>query len=145
MLNRRYLLRFQFCLRVSLTVALLTVVATPSFSYLVRARQSAPELTVVAGEDAFELNWTAMAGTDCNALWAWTNPEGWQQIGGVNLTGTLYTHADAIAGTTYYHAIRSVNADRMDRTGDPEAVRLRLCTSGSSHTGAGNQARLQKD
>ena len=110
MLNRRYVLRLQFCLRVSLTVALLTVVATPSFSYLVRARQSAEELTVVAGEDAFELNGTAMAGTDCNALWAWTNPDGWQQIGGNSLTDTSYNQFGLAPGRTYHSTMRAARA-----------------------------------
>ncbi len=110
MLNPRYLLRLQFCLRVSLTIALLTVVAAPSLPYLVWAQQSAPELTVVAGEDAFELSWTAVAGAERYALWAWASPDGWQRTGGNSLTNTSYSHFRFTPGRTYHYTMRAAHA-----------------------------------
>lgn len=71
---------------------------------------AAPTLTADAGEGEVELSWGAVEGAARYELWVWTSVDGFQQIGGVNLTGTSFTHADAVAGTTYYYAIRAVSA-----------------------------------
>ena len=72
---------------------------------------AAPTLTAQAGEGEVELSWGTVQGAERYELWVWTNADGWQQIGGDNLTGTTYSHAGLTAGTTYYFTIRAVNAD----------------------------------
>ena len=71
---------------------------------------AAPTLTAQAGEGEVELSWGTVQGAERYELWVWTNADGWQQIGGDNLTGTTYSHAGLTAGTTYHFAIRAVNA-----------------------------------
>ena len=70
----------------------------------------APTLTAETGESAVELSWTEVQGAERYELWVWTSADGWQQIGGDNLTVTTYSHAGLTAGTTYYFTIRAVNA-----------------------------------
>ena len=72
---------------------------------------SVPALTAEAAESAVEVGWTAVVGAARYELWVWDRVNDWRQIGGDTLTGTNYTHADVTAGTTYYYAIRAVNAD----------------------------------
>ena len=71
---------------------------------------SAPALTAAAGEDAIVVSWDAVEGAVRYELWAWTNADGWEEIGGDSLTGTTFTHTDATGGTTYYYSARAVNA-----------------------------------
>ena len=100
-----------------LAVALLAVAAVLVNTNLVWAQQtsteaslSAPTLTAEAGESAVGLTWTAVTGAERYELWVWTSVDGWQQIGGDNLTGTTYNHSGLAAGTTYYYTVRAVNA-----------------------------------
>ena len=72
---------------------------------------SVPALTAEAAESAVEVSWTAVGGAARYELWVWDRVNDWRQIGGNSLTGTTYTHSDVTAGTTYYYAIRTVNAD----------------------------------
>ena len=72
---------------------------------------STPALTAEAAESAVEVSWTAVVGAARYALWVWDSVNEWRQIGGDSLTGTTYTHSDVSAGTTYWYAIRAVNAD----------------------------------
>ena len=76
---------------------------------------AAPALSAQAVEGAVELAWGAVQGAERYELWVWTSADGWQQIGGDNLTGTTYSHAALTAGTTYHYTIRAVNA--ADETG----------------------------
>ena len=55
-----------------------------------------------------------MAGAVRYELWVWDSVNEWQQLGGDNLSGTAYTHTGVTAGTTYYYAIRAVNAGGRD-------------------------------
>ena len=71
---------------------------------------SVPSLTAEAAESAVEVSWTAVVGAARYELWVWDSVNGWAQIGGNSLTGTTYTHSDVTAGTTYYYAVRAVNA-----------------------------------
>ena len=72
---------------------------------------AAPELTARTVAGAVELSWNAVPGAARYELstW-WASDPGWQPLGGDSLTGTAYTHTDVAAGTTYYYAIRAVNA-----------------------------------
>ncbi len=70
----------------------------------------APTLTAeLTGVDV-KLSWDAVTGAVRYELWYWTSAEGWQQIGGDNLTATSYTHAGPELGTTYFYTVRAVNA-----------------------------------
>ncbi len=71
---------------------------------------STPALTAEAGDDGVDLSWTAVTGAARYELWAWTSADGWYDIGGDNLTGTTFTHSDVTDGTTYWYAVRAVNA-----------------------------------
>ncbi len=84
-----------------------TATATPT----VEAQAlTAPTLTAQDTGGAVELSWTAVAGAVRYELFYWTSAEGWQQLGGDNLTATSYTHSGPEVGTTYYYTVRGVNA-----------------------------------
>ena len=83
-----------------------TLTATPTST---ASLFSAPVLTAVATEGAVDLSWGAVAGAARYHLWTWTNAAGWQQIGGDNLTGTTYNHAELTVGTSYYYLMRAVS------------------------------------
>ena len=71
----------------------------------------APALTAVVIEGMVDLSWEATAGAARYELWTWWDSDvGWQRLDDGNLTGTAYSHTDGTAGTTYFYAIRSVNA-----------------------------------
>ena len=75
---------------------------------------SVPTLTAQAGADAVELSWAAVAGAARYELWTWWNGgAGWQRLDVGSLTGTSYTHSGLSAGTTYYYAIRAVDASDL--------------------------------
>lgn len=72
----------------------------------------APALTAVATVRGVVLSWEAAAGAVRYELATyWDAGTGWQRIGGDSLTGTSYTHTDAVAGTEYYYSIQAVNAE----------------------------------
>ena len=70
---------------------------------------TAPGLTAVAGDGMVELSWDAVSGAVRYALWAWESVDGWQKIGGDNLTSTSFVHSSAAVGVTYFYAVRAVN------------------------------------
>ena len=83
-----------------------TATATASASGL-----SIPALTARATAGGVELSWAVVAGAvRYELLTHWDAGVGWRSIGGSNLTGTSYTHAEVRAGTTYYYSIRALNA-----------------------------------
>ena len=83
-----------------------TSTPTPTASALV-----APALTAVATAHGVELSWEYAPNAVRYILMTWWNAEiGWEQIGGVNLTGTSYTHTDVTAGTEYFYTISVVSA-----------------------------------
>ena len=55
------------------------------------------------------MRWEAVTGAVRYELLAWTSADGFQEIGGDNLTGTSYTHSGFAADTTYIYAVRAVN------------------------------------
>ena len=72
---------------------------------------STPVLTAEAGagEGTVELRWEAVTGAVRYELLAWTSADGFQEIGGDNLTGTSYTHSGFAADTTYIYSVRALN------------------------------------
>ena len=93
----------------SATVAVAASSAVPTPTSTVSAL-SKPVLTAEAGEGTVKLSWTAIIVAQRYVLMAWTSDDGWQQIGGDNLTGTNFSHTDLTVGTTYYYAVRAGNA-----------------------------------
>ena len=71
---------------------------------------SAPSLSARVSGGAVSLSWDAVSGATRYDLQVWESVNEWRQIGGDNLTGTAYTHSDVTAGTSYWYAIRAVNA-----------------------------------
>ena len=101
-----------------LAVALLAVAASLLYTNLVSAQESSTEATLSApaltaeageGEGAVELRWEAVTGAVRYELLVWTSADGFQEIGGDNLTGTTYSHTGLAAGTTYHYAGRALN------------------------------------
>lgn len=70
----------------------------------------APSLTAELSGGAVDLEWDSVPGAVRYDLWSWTSEDGWQEIGGDNLTATTFTHTEVEVGTTYYYAVRAVNA-----------------------------------
>ena len=66
----------------------------------------------------------------------WDNSNGWEQIGGEGLTRTSYTLNGLAAETTYYFAIRAVNADNETSAWSEY---LQLTTAASSPQGQQQQ------
>ena len=72
---------------------------------------TAATATATPAAGAVELSWTAVSGAVRYDLWTWWDAAiGWQQIGGDSLTDTTYTHTEAMAGVTYYYAVRGLDA-----------------------------------
>ena len=71
---------------------------------------AAPGMKVVISKDAVELSWDAVPGAVRYELWTWTSEDGWQQIGGNNLTATAFRHDGLAAGTTYFYSARTHNS-----------------------------------
>ena len=69
-----------------------------------------PVITAQLVAGAVELSWEAVPGAARYDLWTWTTAEGWQQLDDGSLTGTTFSHIDLAAGTTYFYAVRAVNA-----------------------------------
>ncbi len=116
-----------FCIGISVWLAGVVLAATALllFSTLASAQQdstestlSTPTLTAQTGDNGVDLSWTAVTGATRYELYAWTSADGWQQIGGDNLTGASYTHTDVTDGTTYYYAVRAVNANETSAWSD---------------------------
>ena len=88
--------------------ATLTPTSTPDAATFVHAK---PLLSAVAAAGAVELSWTAVTGAVRYELWAWQNSvTGWQRLDDGSLTSTAYTHGGLAAGTTYWYAVRAVDA-----------------------------------
>ena len=68
---------------------------------------SAPVLTATAaGSNAIELSWTSVPGAVSYVLYVQlVAAPGWQQLGGGNLQGTSYRHAELTPGRTYQYAV----------------------------------------
>ena len=90
-----------------LAVILLAVAASLLYTNLVTAQESSTEATLSApaltaeageGEGAVELRWEAVTGAARYELLVWTSADGFQDIGGDNLTGTTYSHTGLAAG-----------------------------------------------
>ncbi len=71
-----------------------------------------PALKAEAGAGQVVLTWDAVAGAVRYELWGWWDAEtGWQRIDDGSLTGTTHTHSGLVAATTYYYAIRALDAN----------------------------------
>ena len=90
--------------RISTSDAEATATPTPPAAGL-----STPVLTAQVVGDGIELSWTAVAGATRYALWVWDSVNDWRKIGGDSVTGTSYTHADPVAGTTYVYTVHAVS------------------------------------
>ncbi|MXX25353.1 MAG: fibronectin type III domain-containing protein, partial [Caldilineaceae bacterium SB0668_bin_21] len=69
---------------------------------------AAPVLSATAGTSQVDLSWNALPGASRYELWAWDSENGWEQIGGANLTGTSFQHSGASSGVTYTYTIRAL-------------------------------------
>ena len=72
---------------------------------------AAPVLTVEADGDAVELRWEAVPGAARYEVWTWTSAGGWERLDDGSLTGTAFRHSGVTAGTTYYYAVRALDAN----------------------------------
>ena len=72
---------------------------------------SVPMLIAAPEQSRVLLNWSSVPDAARYELWVWDSVKPWRQIGGDTLTGTTYTHTGVTAGTTYYYAIHTVNAN----------------------------------
>ena len=79
-------------------------------SATVQSGLAAPRIEVTTSADAVELSWEAVTGAVRYELWTWTSEEGWQQIGGDNLTATAFRHDGLAAGTTYFYTAHTINS-----------------------------------
>ncbi len=86
-----------------------TTTATPTPT--AASSQTAPQLTATGIEGAVDLSWSQRPGAVRYELLAWwPGAPDWQPIGGDNLTGTAYRHADQTPGVTYHYIVRTVDA-----------------------------------
>ena len=70
----------------------------------------APELTAQSAAGEIRLSWKELSVAVRYELWTWWHRDtGWQFISN-SLTGTSFTHTDLTPGTTYYYAIRVLDA-----------------------------------
>ena len=76
---------------------------------------SAPVLTATAaGSNAIELSWTSVPGAVSYVLYVQlVAAPGWQQLGGGNLQGTSYRHAELTPGRTYQYAVQAIDANNQ--------------------------------
>ena len=88
----------------------MTPTTTPPITGSSAPSLSVPVLNAEAIEGGVALSWSAVPGATRYELWAWTEPGGWQQLGGNNLTGNAYTHSGLTPDTTYWYAVRAVDA-----------------------------------
>ena len=86
-----------------------TATQTPTPSATVAAL-TAPMLSAKAGNSAIELRWPQVAGAARYELWSWTEAGGWQQLDDGALTGNTHSHSGLTPGTTYWYAVRAVDA-----------------------------------
>ena len=70
---------------------------------------SQPVLSAQGGGSAVQLSWTEVSGTLRYVLMVYTTANGWERLGGDNLTDTAYRHTGLTAGTNYYYWVRAVN------------------------------------
>ena len=88
--------------------ATLTPTSTPDSTTFAHAK---PVLSAVAAAGAVELSWTAVTGAVRYELLAWQDSvTGWQRLDDGSLTSIAYTHGGLTAGTTYWYAVRAVDA-----------------------------------
>ena len=93
------------------TAATLTPTSTPtSTPDAANFANAKPVLSAVAAAGAVELSWTAVTGAVRYELWTWDGATGWQRLDDGSLTSTAYTHGGLAAGTTYWYAVRAVDA-----------------------------------
>ena len=85
---------------------------------------SQPVLSATGGGGAVQLSWTEVSGTLRYMLMVYTTANGWQRIGGDNLTGVSYRHSGLTAGTNYYYWVRAVNG-----SGEKSAWAVRTCAT----------------
>ncbi|MDE0462391.1 MAG: fibronectin type III domain-containing protein [Caldilineaceae bacterium] len=68
----------------------------------------APALSARPGYGAVDLSWDAVEGAARYELQTAATPDGWQPLGGDNLTRTAYIHTGLAVGATYRYRIRAL-------------------------------------
>ena len=71
---------------------------------------SVPSLSAEVTANGIELTWTTVLDAARYELWVWTTEAGWLRLDDATLTGTSFTHSGLTPGTTYWYAIRAVDA-----------------------------------
>ena len=88
-----------------------SVIFQPPPAYAQETQLPAPSMRVTGvSSSGVSLSWNSVSGAARYELQAWTSASGWWQLSD-NITGTSYRHTGIAAGTSYYYAVRALDAE----------------------------------